>query len=52
MCESGLVQLIGNSAYIRAVVVCVDNQHTAVCANNWDARDAAVVCRQFRLYGR
>ena len=51
VCESGQVQLIGEFDFIHAVVVCIDNQHTTVCANNWDPRDAAVVCRHFRLFG-
>ena len=44
--ETGPVAL-SSRAYTRSgtVLVCVNGTYGAVCANNWDDNDAAVVCR-------
>lgn len=46
-CPTGAVRLAGGqSPYEGRVEICIDNQYGTICDDNWDDRDAAVVCGQ------
>lgn len=46
-CDNGDVRLAGGSSSIRGrVEMCYEGVWGTVCSNNWDQKDANVVCRQ------
>ena len=46
-CKDGSIRLGGRSTARQGrVEVCVEGRWGTVCGNNWDSRDADVVCRQ------
>ena len=46
-CEEGELRLVGGSLPTEGrVEICIDGRFDTVCDDFWDARDAAVVCRQ------
>ena len=55
MCSDGDVTLVNQSstyanglnAVSGVVQVCVNQQYVYVCADNWDNREADVVCRSY-----
>ena len=57
-CDEGSVRFIdrtftfidGQEAVSGVVQVCVNQRYGYVCADNWDNREAEVVCRSYRSY--
>ena len=46
-CPNGAIRLAGGQSTNEGrVEICVDNQYGTICDDNWDDRDAAVVCAQ------
>ena len=46
-CEEGELRLVGGSLPTEGrVEICINGRFDTVCDDFWDARDAAVVCRQ------
>ena len=46
-CNNTDVRLVdGDTSHDGRVEICLDGVWGSVCSNNWDARDAKVVCRQ------
>ncbi len=46
-CTNGSVRLVdGSRAYEGRVEICVANHWGTICDDQWDSRDATVVCRQ------
>ena len=51
-CNDTEVQLVGSqSPYDGRLEICIDGLWRTVCDDNWDKRDAAVVCRQLGYNG-
>ena len=51
-CNDTEVQLVDSqSPYDGRVEICIDGVWQTVCDDNWDKRDAAVVCRQLGYNG-
>ena len=46
-CNNGAVRLAGGETPNEGrVEICINNQYGTICRDNWDSRDAAVVCGQ------
>ena len=45
-CEDGELQLVGSFLLEGRVEMCVNGNWGTICDDNWDDKDAAVVCRQ------
>ena len=51
-CNETDIRLVnGSTSNTGRVEICLDGLWGSVCTDEWDYRDAAVVCRQLQYYG-
>jgi hypothetical protein len=58
VCTEGLLEIVNQTfrfdndleSFSGVVQVCVDGKYVYVCADNWDNREADVVCRSYASY--